>query len=44
MHKKIPNTNYYLDTNLSANRIMKLIQEMLELFNYKKTDFNVVHE
>jgi negative regulator of replication initiation len=42
--KKIPNTNYYLDINLSANSIMIIIQEMLELFNYKKTDFKVVYQ
>ena len=39
--KKIPNTKYYLESNLSAKRIMKIIQEMLELFNYKKTDFEI---
>ena len=42
--KKIPNTRYYLDSNLSANSIMKIIQEMLELFNYKKTDFKIEYE
>ena len=39
--KKIPNTRYYLDSNLSASSIMKIIQEMLELFNYKKIDFEI---
>lgn len=36
--KKINGTDIYVETNLSANQIVKISNDLLELFGYKKAD------
>jgi negative regulator of replication initiation len=38
---KIGNSGYYVDTNLSANAIVKLIHNVMNLFGYKKDSLKI---
>lgn len=38
---KIANTGYYVDTNLSANSIVKLVHNVLNLFGYKQESLKI---
>lgn len=38
---EIPNTPYYFEGNISANRTMVIVDKLLELFNYQKTDLEI---
>jgi hypothetical protein len=39
--KKINNTDYYVETNLSANSIVSIIKDVLTLFGYKYSDLMI---
>jgi len=39
--EKISNTNIYVETNMSANHIVKICLKVLEVFNYSTTDFKI---
>jgi len=41
---KLGGTNYYLETNLSANQIMKIVAKVLDKFDYDEEDFKLVLE
>lgn len=38
---KIEGTNYYFETNLSANQIMKIVDRVLDKFDYDEDDFKL---
>lgn len=38
---KITGTNYYFEGNISANRTMKIIKQLLEKFDYKKSNLQI---
>jgi predicted type IV restriction endonuclease len=39
--QKINDTNIYVETNLSANNIVKICIDMLAVFNYSESDFRI---
>ena len=41
---KLGGTNYYLETNLSANQIMNIVAKVLDKFDYDEEDFKLVLE
>ena len=38
---KILNSEYYVETNLSANNIVSILKEVLRTFNYEQTDIRI---
>jgi len=38
---KISNSNYFVETNLSANNIVSIIKEVLRIFNYEEDSFGI---
>lgn len=39
--KKISNSDYYVETNLSANNIVSIVKEVLRTFNYDENDLGI---
>lgn len=39
--KKISNTDYFVETNLSANNIVSVVKEVLRTFNYEENDLGI---
>jgi len=39
--KRINNTDIYIETNLSANSIVKLSKSIISLFGYKENDLSI---
>ena len=39
--KQIDNAGYYVETNLSANDIVKLLKDVMRLFEYKESDLKI---
>lgn len=39
--KEIPNTNVFVETNLSANSIVKLSKDVMSLFGYSSSELEI---
>ena len=39
--KKISNSDYFVETNLSANNIVSIVKDVLKVFNYEENDLEI---